>query len=57
MHASIGRNTAKIDGPEVKERITIRDKFCHGLVFVLDSAAVRVSARKAGEPDSIPGPG
>ena len=53
-HTSIGRNTAKIVGPEAKERITIRDYFYHGSVFVLESAMVRVPARKAA---SILGPG
>ena len=32
------------------ERITTRQKFCHGSVLVLDSSVVRAPARKAGYP-------
>ena len=39
------------------ERITIREKFCHGSGLVLDSSVVRAPAHKAGEPGSSPGPG
>ena len=50
-------NMAEIVGPEDKERITIRNYFSQGLVFVLDSKMVRVSVCKAGDPVSIPTPG
>ena len=39
------------------ERITIKGKFCHGSVLVLDSLVVRASVFNARDPGSSPGPG
>ena len=38
------------------DRITIREKFCHGLILVLDISVVRAPARKAGDQGSSSGP-
>ena len=36
----IGCNMAETVSPKAKEKITVRDKFCDGSVFVLDSSIV-----------------